>query len=85
MFSQRLRLTLKARGYSLTELSDLLGVKRASLTRWENGTRQPRYEMLVRICDVLEVSSDYLLGREMTSDVPSCEGEHPGAESDPPR
>lgn len=59
-----------AKGWTQYDLADRLDVKQPTVGRWETGEREPKtLEMLVRLCDVLEVSSDYLLGRrDMTVD-----------------
>jgi transcriptional regulator with XRE-family HTH domain len=49
-------------------VADLIGVARPTYTAYENGTKQPPLETVNNIADLLDVSSDYLLGR---SDDPS--------------
>jgi transcriptional regulator with XRE-family HTH domain len=48
-------------GLSQTELADKLGVDKATISRYENGTRQPSVEMLYKISKVLHVSIDNLI------------------------
>lgn len=52
------------------ELAKKVGVSRTTLVNYENARRKPDYEILQRIADILEVSTDMLLGREneFTSD-----------------
>lgn len=46
----------KNKGYKTQEqLSSILGTNRINVTRWENGTRYPRPEMLMKLAMVLEV------------------------------
>ena len=40
-----------------------LGIKQPSYLRYENGTSEPKQEVLVKIADIFDVSVDYLLGR----------------------
>ncbi|MFQ9915238.1 MAG: helix-turn-helix domain-containing protein [Flavonifractor plautii] len=40
-----------------------LGVTGASVSAYENGTRLPSYDILIRIANILGVSTDSLLGR----------------------
>ncbi len=47
---------------SQQELADKIGVPRGYVTYWENGTRTPHIEDLIKLCKVLNVSSDYILG-----------------------
>ena len=41
-----------------------LGITGASVSAYENGTRLPSYEVLIKIADTLGVSTDELLGRK---------------------
>ena len=66
MFPKRLKTIREERNLSRSQLASILGVTKAAITRWELGMREPKFEMLVKLCDVLDVSSDHLLGR--TSD-----------------
>lgn len=45
------------------ELSDLLGVSRQSVSKWENDTAVPDLDKLIRLCDIFSVSLDELTGR----------------------
>lgn len=64
IFPQRLKeLRLKKR-LTQTELGKKLGVKQSTFTNWENGKREPNFETLIKLADLLEVSVDFLLGRE---------------------
>ena len=64
MFGERLRLTRKHRNIKLQQMADMLGVALRTYQHYEGGTRYPSYEMLVDIADILDVSLDYLLGRD---------------------
>ena len=46
------------------QLADKLGVKKQSISNWENDNIRPSVEMLEKIADFFDVSTDYLLGRE---------------------
>lgn len=41
-----------------------VGVARVTYTAYENGTKEPPIDTINKIADVLEVSADYLLGRD---------------------
>lgn len=47
---------------SLQEVSQDLGISRATLGYYENGDRKPDIEILIKIANYYKVSSDYLLG-----------------------
>lgn len=66
MFSERLKTIRKERGLTQADLAKLIGIKKAAITRWESGSREPNFTRLVELCDALDVSSDYLLGRTET-------------------
>jgi transcriptional regulator with XRE-family HTH domain len=54
----------KARGLSQQALADILEVDQQTVQRWETGSRAPKtVDMLVKLCDALDVSADALLGR----------------------
>ena len=46
------------------EFAARLGVTGASVSAYENGTRQPSYYILVKIANILGVTTDNLLGRD---------------------
>lgn len=53
----------KDKNYTQKELARLLNISAGCLSKYENGTTQPPLEMLIQISDALNVSTDYLLGR----------------------
>lgn len=62
----------KARRYkdmNQKELAQKAGITEASLSRYENGIREPRSQALRNISDALEVSTDYLLGFSDEMDI----------------
>lgn len=62
MFSSQLKESRKAKGMSQAELSALLGVTQQAVGKWETGRSTPDPQMLVRIAEVLETTTDRLLG-----------------------
>ena len=48
---------------SQADLATKLGVAKSTVSNWEQNKSQPNYGLLCRICDLYNVSSDYLLGR----------------------
>lgn len=63
IFSIRLKLVRLERRLTQAEVADVIGMSSSGYTKIEQGHREPSLQTLVRICDVLGVSSDYLLGR----------------------
>lgn len=64
MFNKRLREMRMKRGFTQQKLSDTLDIALRSYQCYETGTRTPNYSLLVQIADALDVSLDYLLGRD---------------------
>ena len=50
------------RGLRQTDLAKRVGVSSQTICNWETGARVPRADLLGMLCDVLDCSSDYLLG-----------------------
>lgn len=64
MFAKRLRAAREARGFASQQaLADALGVAQSTVANWEGGRREPNFALTLRLCQCLEVSADYLLGR----------------------
>jgi len=52
------------RGLTQQKMADLINIALRSYQCYEGGTRNPSFDVLVKISDVLCVSTDYLLGRD---------------------
>ena len=57
---KRLRL---AAGYNQVEFAKLLNVTKQCVSNWENDNVVPSIEMMIKIADIFNVTTDYLLGR----------------------
>lgn len=64
MFAKRLNATRKRRGITAQHMADVLGMRIRAYRNYESGDRFPSPASLVRIADELDVSLDYLLGRD---------------------
>lgn len=64
MFNKRLRKMRMKRNLTQQNMADAINVALRSYQCYETGTRTPSYDLLVRIADTLDVSIDYLLGRD---------------------
>ena len=62
MLNERIRELRGSRGISQIQLANKLGVTKQSVSNWENDNILPSIEMLVKIANFFEVSTDYLLG-----------------------
>ncbi|MGM9609100.1 MAG: helix-turn-helix transcriptional regulator [Eubacteriales bacterium] len=74
---KRLRI---AQGLNQVEFAKLVGVTKQCVSNWENDNVLPSIEMLVKIADMFQVSTDYLLGRskKVTLDVSDLTDEQIG-------
>jgi transcriptional regulator with XRE-family HTH domain len=81
MFADRLKKARKRKNMYQKELAAALGVSRSAVTSWETGARVPEFETLKLLADVLEVSTDYLLGR--TDDPTPKAADTPPPKQDP--
>ena len=63
-FPERLRKLREQKRMSRKVLSELCGVSKNMIGRYERGERKPNIDTLVNLCDNLDVSADYILGRE---------------------
>lgn len=62
-FGERLKELRKKRSLTQSQLGARLNVTKASISGYENDTRSPDRETLVKIAEIFNVSTDYLLGR----------------------
>lgn len=65
MFAVRLKRLRLSIALNQVQLADKLGVKKQSISNWENDNIMPSVDMLVKIADFFGVTTDYLLGREI--------------------
>lgn len=52
------------RGLTQKKLAKLTNITEASLSRYENGLREPKIQVLVRLATALDCSLDFLVGKE---------------------
>lgn len=63
MLGERIKELRTENGLSQEKLAKCLNVTRVAVSKWETGDRQPNIDMLKKIADYFEVSTDFLLGR----------------------
>ncbi|MDD7356073.1 MAG: helix-turn-helix transcriptional regulator [Streptococcus hyointestinalis] len=66
MFSIRLKEKRKEANLTQQELASLLNINRVSYARWENGSREPNFKTLIELANILETTTDDLLGIKKT-------------------
>lgn len=64
MFNTRLNETRKSKGITAQQMADFLCINIRSYRAYESADRSPNIEFLVKIADILDVSTDYLLCRD---------------------
>lgn len=64
MLKDRLRSARIARGQTLQAIADELGVTLVTIQKYESGAREPGLQMLSKLADILDVPTDFLLGRD---------------------
>ena len=64
MFAQRFKYLRQSKGLTQVQLGKGLGVKKQTISNWENDNIMPSVEMLEKIANYFHVSTDYLLGRD---------------------
>ena len=69
-FGERLKEIRECKGWTHQQFADLIGCNRASYSNYEKGSRHPDSRVIKLICQIANVSSDYLLGLSDTK-IPS--------------
>ncbi|MBD8941768.1 MAG: XRE family transcriptional regulator [Clostridiales bacterium] len=67
MFDERLKSLRKKCGYTQVALAETLGVSKGTVAMWETGKRTPDFETLIRLSDLFDVRTDYILGKSNDS------------------
>lgn len=64
MFNKRLRETRMKCGFTQQQTADKLDLALRTYQHYEEGNRSPSLDTLVKIGDIFNISTDYLLGRD---------------------
>ena len=70
-YGLRLKELREKYGYTQDSLADELHTTRSRIANYEQGTRQPDFEIQEAIADLFNVSIDYLFGRNEIAEVPA--------------
>ena len=74
-YSERIRELRILHEMSQQDLADRLDVNKVTISQYERGVRKPDLNVLTALCDIFNVSSDYLLGKDdMTIRIVGKEG-----------
>lgn len=63
MLGKKIKELRKKRGITQSELADVLGVSTSMVGMYETDSRNPSYDVLIKIANYFNVSIDYLLSR----------------------
>ena len=64
MFADRVKYLRQSRELNQVQFAQKMGVTKQSVSNWENDNIMPSVEMLEKIADFFNVTTDYLLGRD---------------------
>jgi transcriptional regulator with XRE-family HTH domain len=63
VMAKRLKSLRESKGYKQNFIAEKIGIKSNTLSGYESGARRPDAEILAKLADLYEVSTDYLIGR----------------------
>ncbi len=64
VFSKNLIEAVKSSPLNYAELAKALGITKATMSMYKNGKALPSLDTFDKLCDILDVSADYLLGKK---------------------
>ncbi len=67
-FAKRLKLIRKAQKLTQERLAEKAGITRSMVARYETGQVTPSIEVLLSLANALNVTTDYLLGRDLVAE-----------------
>ena len=62
-FGERLKQLRLENNLTQETLAEKLQIVKSTITKYEKNTREPELEILIKIADFFETTTDYLLGR----------------------
>jgi transcriptional regulator with XRE-family HTH domain len=62
-FGERLKQLREEHNLTQKALADKLQIVKSTINKYEKNTRKPEFEILVKMADILDTTTDYLLGR----------------------
>lgn len=73
MIGKQLRQLRKERKMIQEQLAALLNMAKSTVSQYENNINEPDLTTLVKLADIFEVSTDYLLGRSTVRRIEAVE------------
>lgn len=74
LFKENLRYLRKSNNMSQEDLANKLSVSRQAVSRWETGDTMPDAEMLIKLSELFNASTDSLLKEDMSAQINSKYG-----------
>ena len=68
-FSSRLRQAREQAGFTQQDLAEKLGITKSAVGNYENGVSSPKWAVLLRIFDVLQVEPNFLYQDSFSSEL----------------
>ncbi len=65
MFAERITAIRKAAGHTRPQMAEALGISQSTVISWEHQQRMPSLDMLIKLADLYQVTTDELLGRPL--------------------
>lgn len=72
----RIKELREEKGISQKELGKLLNVAQNTISNWENGFREPDSKAIVKLAEVLDCTTDYLLGSSIVRNPVETQASH---------
>ena len=66
---ERIKELRKARRMTQNEFAERINVTKSTVSAYENGSRLPSYDVLIRIARLFKVSTDHLLGYSKKTEI----------------
>ena len=63
-FCEKLKEAVKTSTFSYAELAKELNITKATMSMYKHGKAVPSLETFDKLCDLLDVSADFLLGKK---------------------
>ncbi len=64
IFAERLKELRQENGLSQAQLAKRAGCSQPMITLWEKGECEPTASYIIKLADILNCTTDYLLGKE---------------------
>ena len=62
-WNEKLKQARETKQLTQIQVANNLKISRGAYANYEQGVHEPSLEMLRKICDLLDISADYLIGR----------------------